>query len=137
MCIRDSKQLMNTVAERFERAGLTLNKREDYRTPQPQDPMKASAAGKEAWVDDHMQWVDRRAYVNPDGTRMSDDQLRSMLEESWRSIATDGANKRGKDSPARGGSALVGNSKNAPRQLFFKDSDAWSQAMQKLSLIHI
>lgn len=125
------KQLMNTVAERFQRAGLTLNKREDYRTPQPQDPMKASSAGKEQWVNDHMQWVDRRAYVNADGTRMSDDQLRSMLEESWRSIATDGANKRGEDSPARGGSALVGNSKNAPRQLFFKNSDAWSQAMQK------
>ena len=125
------KQLMDTVAERFQRAGLTLNKREDYRTPQPQDPMKASAAGKEAWVNDHLQWVDRRAYVNADGTRMSEDQLRNMLEESWRSIATDGANKRGEDSPARGGSALVGNNKNAPRQLFFKDSDAWSQAMQK------
>lgn len=125
------KQLMDTVAERFQRAGLTLNKREDYRTPQPQDPMKASAAGKEAWVNDHLQWVDRRAYVNADGTRMSEDQLRNMLEESWRSIATDGANKRGEDSPSRGGSALVGNNKNAPRQLFFKDSDAWSQAMQK------
>lgn len=125
------KQLMNTVAERYQRAGLTLNKREDYRTPQPQDPMKASSAGKEQWVNDHMQWVDRRAYVNADGTRMSDDQLRSMLEESWRSIATDGANRRGEDSLARGGSALVGNSKNAPRQLFFKNSDAWSQAMQK------
>ncbi|WP_104668695.1 hypothetical protein [Ensifer adhaerens] len=124
------KQLMNTVAERFQRAGLTLNKREDYRTPQPQDPMKASSAGKEQWVNDHMQWADRRAYVNADGTRMSDDQLRSMLEESWRSIATDGANKRG-EAPPSGGSALVGGNKNAPRQLFFKNSDAWSQAMQK------
>lgn len=124
------KQLMNTVAERFQRAGLTLNKREDYRTPQPQDPMKASSAGKEQWVNDHMQWVDRRAYVNADGTHMSDDQLRAMLQESWRSIATDGANKRGEASPS-GGSALVGGNKNAPRQLFFKNSDAWSQAMQK------
>ncbi|QMP18257.1 structural protein [Ralstonia phage RpY1] len=124
------KQLMNTVAERFQRAGLTLNKREDYRTPQPQDPMKASSAGKEQWINDHMQWVDRRAYVNADGTHMSDDQLRAMLQESWRSIATDGANKRGEASPS-GGSALVGGNKNAPRQLFFKNSDAWSQAMQK------
>lgn len=124
------KKVMNIAADRFQMAGLTLNKREDYRTPQPQDPIKASTAGRDAWVEDHMNWVDRRAYVTADGHPMDDDQLRHMLQESWRSIALDGANKRAENEPVRG-TTLIGNSKNAPRQLFFKDSEAWSQAMKK------
>ena len=124
------KAMMDAVAERFQRAGLTLNKREDYRTPQPQDPIKASAAGRDQWVEDHLNWVDRSAYITADGRLMDDDAMRHMLRESYRSIATDGANKRG-ENETLGGSALVGNSKNAPRQLFYKNSDAWSEAMSK------
>ncbi|VWC96105.1 hypothetical protein BLA39750_02235 [Burkholderia lata] len=123
------KSMMDTLADRFQRAGLTLNKRDDYRMPQPQDPLKV-AASRDAWVEDHLNWVDRRAYVNADGRPMNDDQLRRMLGESWRSIATDGANKRAEET-TRGGSAIVGSGKNAPRQLFFKNSSAWSDAMQK------
>jgi hypothetical protein len=123
------QKMMDTLADRFQRAGLTLNKREDYRTPQPQDPMKV-AGNKEQWIDDHMQWVDRRAYVRPDGRMMDEDALRKMLAESWRSLATDGANKRA-EATTLGGSALIGRNKNAPRQLFYKDSSAWSQAMEK------
>lgn len=123
------KSMMDTLADRFQRAGLTLNKRDDYRMPQPQDPLKV-AASRDAWVEDHLNWVDRRAYVNADGRPMNDDELRRMLGESWRSIATDGANKRAEET-TRGGSAIVGSGKNAPRQLFFKNSAAWSDAMQK------
>ena len=124
------KGMMDAMADRFQRAGLTLNAREDYRTPQPQEPAKVAKAGKDAWVEDHLQWVDRKAYVNPDGRPMSDDQLRRMLGESYRSISTDGANKRA-ENETRGGSNLIGNDKNAPRQLFYKDADAWTNAMQK------
>lgn len=123
------KAMMDSVANRFQSAGLALNKREDYRTPQPQDPRRV-AGNKAQWIDDHMNWVDRKAYVNPDGTLMKDDQLRAMLERSWRTIATDGANKRAEGEGGYGGH-LVGGNKNAPRQLFFKNSDAWTQAMQK------
>ena len=124
------KAMMDSVADRFKRAGLTLNAREDYRTPQPQEPAKVAKAGKDAWVEDHLQWVNRKAYVNPDGRPMADDQLRRMLGESYRSISTDGANKRAANE-TRGGSGLIGNDKNAPRQLFYKDADAWTSAMQK------
>lgn len=123
------KSMMDTLADRFQRAGLTLNKREDYRMPQPQDSLKV-ARSRDEWVEDHMNWVDRRAYVRADGQMMNDDELRRMLGESWRSIATDGANKRA-EGTTRGGSAIVGTGKNAPRQLFFKNSSAWSDAMQK------
>lgn len=125
------KKMMDAVAERFQNAGLTLNAREDYRTPQPQDSMKVASAGKEAWVNDFMNWVDRRAYVKADGRPMSDAELRHMLEESHQSIATDGANKRAEGEGTRGGSMLTGANRNAPRQLFFKNADAWSQAMAK------
>lgn len=123
------KGMMDNVVDRYQRAGLTINKNEDFRTPQPQDPMKV-AGKKEQWVDDHMNWVDRRAYVRPDGRMMGEDELRKMLAESHRSIGTDGANKRA-EGTTRGGSSLVGNNKNAPRQLYYKDSASWSQAMEK------
>jgi hypothetical protein len=124
------KGMMDTVADRFKRAGLTLNAREDYRTPQPQEPAKVAKAGKDAWVEDHLQWVDRKAYVNSDGRPMADDQLRHMLGESYRSISTDGANRRA-EGVTGSGSAMLGSDKNAPRQLFYKNADAWTSAMQK------
>lgn len=121
-------KMTDALADRYQRAGLTLNKRENYRMPQPQDPTRMGS--KDTWVEDHLNWVDRKEYVRPDGKLMTDDEMRHMLRESHQTIMTDGANKRAKDE-ARGGSALVGNARNAPRQLFFKDADAWTQAMQK------
>ena len=122
-------KMMDAMADRYQREGIPLNAREDYRTPQPQEPYKVAKAGKDAWVEDHMNWVDRSKYVNPDGSHMNDDQMRSMLGESYRSISTDGANKRA-EAEGGGGSALVGSTKNAPRQLFFKDAASWQAAME-------
>ena len=122
-------KMMDAMADRYQREGIPLNAREDYRTPQPQEPYKVAKAGKEAWVEDHMNWVDRNKYLNPDGSHMNDDQMRSMLGESYRSISTDGANKRAV-AEGQGGSALTGGSKNAPRQLFFKDAASWQSAME-------
>lgn len=124
------KGMLDAVVSRFQRSGLPLNEREDYRMPQPQEPARVAAAGKDAWVQDHLQWVDPGKYVNPDGTRMNTDQLTRMLGESYRSIATDGANKIADEAPT-GGSPLVGGNKNAPRQLFYKDSSSWFDAMDK------
>jgi hypothetical protein len=124
-------KMMDAMADRYQREGIPLNAREDYRTPQPQEPYKVAKAGKDAWVEDHMNWVDRSKYVNSDGSRMNDDQMRSMLGESYRSISTDGANKRAEAAGGGyGGSALVGSTKNAPRQLFFKDAASWQAAME-------
>lgn len=122
--------MLDNLAARLQRAGIPLNAREDYRTPQPQEPSKVAGAGKDVWVEDHLQWVDRNNYLNADGSHMNDDQLRRMLGESYRSIATDGANKRA-EGGGLGGSTMVGRNKNAPRQLFYKDADSWSQAMSK------
>lgn len=124
------KDMMGNLVGRFQRAGLPLNEREDYRVPQPQDPTLVAKEGPQAWVEDHLNWVDRRKYVNPDGSTMDPDQLRSMLAESYRSISTDGANKRA-EGGGLSGNSLVGRNKNAPRQLFFKDSTSYSAAMAK------
>lgn len=122
--------MLDNLTERYQRAGIPLNAREDYRVPQPQDPTKVAQGGRDAWVEDHLNWIDHGAYVKPDGRSMSPDELRGMLQESYRSIATDGANKRA-EAEGLGGSNLVGRNKNAPRQLFFKDSDSWQAAMDK------
>jgi hypothetical protein len=127
-----TKKVMDALAERFERAGLTLNKREDYRTPQPQDPGKVASVKRDEWVEDHLGWIDRRQYVKSDGSRMSEDEIRDMLNESYRNIAMDGANKRAEaESATVIKSMIIGANKNAPRRLFFKNAASWSAAMNK------
>lgn len=124
--------VMSALADRFQLAGLTLNKLDDYFTPQAQDPGKVSAAKRDTWIADHMTWIDKDVFFKADGSRMTDDEIKKVLEESFQSIATDGANKRAEDEDATiRGSMLVGASKNAPRRLFYKDAASWQAAMNK------
>lgn len=122
-------KMLDAVADTFQRNGLTLNKMDDYRTPQPQDASKL-AGNKAKWLSDHMTWVDRSKYINADGTMMNDAQLKRFLEEVYDTLLTDGANKRASDDRPSGGSMLVGANKNKPRRLFYKSADAWNAAMQ-------
>jgi hypothetical protein len=125
------KATMDEAAARYQRAGLTLHPNENWRLPQPQDPMRV-ASNHSQWVEDHMNWVDRRAYVRPDGRLINDNEMRRMLGESWKSIATDGANKRAEGIGQAGTpGGVVGARRNAPRQLYFKDADAYTAAMNK------
>ncbi len=122
--------MLDTLVDQFHRKGMPLHELEDWRMPQPQEPHKVAGAGKETWVENHMEWVDRDKYINADGSKMNDDQLQHLLEQSYDSISTDGANKRA-DGVGQAGSPLVGSNKNAPRQLFYKNSEAWMESMQK------
>lgn len=135
-------KMLDFIADTFQRHGLSLNKLEDYRTPQPQEPSKLADAKKEIvnekgekeiineWVESHLTWVDRQKYINSDGTLMNDKQMRTFLGEVYETILTDGANKRA-DGEASGGSMIVGGNKNKPRRLFYKNAESWNSAMQK------
>lgn len=115
----------------FYRAeGLPLHELENWNLPQPQEIAKVAGAGRETWVSDMMQWIDPREYVNPDGGIKTPEQLREFLGRSYDTIATDGANKRA-DLDTVSGGHFVGANKNAPRQLFFKNSEAYTAAMEK------
>ena len=129
MKVAESVRGMNSaIVKRMNSEGLPIHEREDYVMPQPQDPTLVAKAGREAWIKDTMPRLDRSKYVAPDGTMMNDDAVRHLLEESYRSIATDGANKRAEGGDTHG-SPLVGAAKNAPRRLFYKDAQAHMDQM--------
>jgi hypothetical protein len=125
-------KMLDHIADTYQRHGLSLNKMEDYRTPQPQDPAKLAGDGMmEVWVKKHLNYVDRSQYFNADGTLMNDNQLTRFLEEAYQTLLTDGANKRAEGDRLTGGSMLVGANKNKPRRLFYKDAKSWDAAMRE------
>ncbi len=121
-------QLLDPLADAYRRAGLPLHKLDDWAVPQPHDVAKV-AASEQAFVDDHMQLVDKSKYLNADGSHMTDEQLRHFLGQVWLTKATDGANKRAEGTGS--GKAMVGSSTNAPRQVHYKDFASWKTAMEK------
>ena len=118
----------NKAMTDFYRAeGLPLHELDNWNLPQPQDPAKVATAGKDAWVDKTMGRVDPKYYVNPDGTSKSPTELREFLGKVYDTLSTDGANKRAEGEGGYGG--LVGGNANAPRQIFFKDSQSYMDHM--------
>ncbi|MEO0035938.1 MAG: hypothetical protein RLZZ501_1961 [Pseudomonadota bacterium] len=108
-------------------AGMPIGKLDNWRLPQRQSSYKV-AANRDAWVEDHMGWVDRRIYRNPDGTMFTDEQMRAFLGKAADTIATDGA---AKDSGGGGGFSTSRRSYQKERQIHFKDSDSWRAAQTK------
>lgn len=116
------------LRQRFNAAGGDVGRLEYGYTPQPHDRARVARAGREAWVQQTLPLLDRGRYLNEDGSRMGDEQLRQMLSAAWETITTEGLNKvepgayRGLGSRANRGSD--------PRQIHFAGGEAWSQYMQ-------
>lgn len=118
------------AADRAERAGIGFHELDNWRSPQSMDWIKVSR-DKDAWMQDHLNWVDRRAYVKPDGTRMNDEELKKFLEAVWETQATNGANKRADTERGGSGYGGLGVSRNKPRQVHYKDAASYIAAMDK------
>lgn len=110
-------------------AGIPINRNDNWRLPQTQDPIKL-AGRREEWVNDFKQFVDPRSTVDQTGRPMNEAELTRWLNEVYDTLASDGANKRALGEGS-GGSALVGSALNKPRQLYFKDADSYVAAMDK------
>ncbi|MFD2235466.1 hypothetical protein [Phaeospirillum tilakii] len=108
-------------------AGMPIGKLDNWRLPQRQSSYKV-AANRDAWVEDHMGWVDRQIYRNPDGTMFTDEQMREFLGKAADTIATDGA---AKDSNGGGGFSTSRRSYQKERQIHFRDADSWRAAQAK------
>lgn len=129
------QKVNNLLLNRRERAGIGIHELDNWGMPQYWDSMKVGRS-KAAFVDFWMANADRSAYVHSDGTLMKDDEFRTLLEDTiWPTLASEGANKRvaaADNQPTSGArpSGGVGLNRNAPRQLFFKDSGAYIKGME-------
>ena len=111
------------LRERYNRAGGFIPKRNDWGMPQVHDQVKVSKAGMDAWIEYTLPRLNREAMVNADGRIMSDDELMQAMSESYKTVSTDGQNK--KVPGAFSGNGKMANRHQDSRFLVFKDADSW------------
>jgi hypothetical protein len=121
-----AKAWLDTIEEmrqRFNRAGGDIGKLDYGYLPQPHDQARVAIAGKDKWVNDTLPLLDRKRYINEDGSQFSDEQMRELLGGAWETIATGGLNKM---EPGKVmGSGMRANKGSDSRVIHFKDPDAY------------
>jgi hypothetical protein len=123
---------------RFNDAGGDVGKLDYGYLPQPHDSARVREAGRKLldrqptpdearaqWVKDTLPLLDRKQYLNADGSRMSETQVADLLGSAWETLATDGMNKQ---TPGQfKGPGAKANAGSESRVLHFKDGDAYLQ----------
>lgn len=118
-------EVFETMRERFNRSGGDIGKLDDWGLPQTHSLEKIAKAGKEAWVDFAEQRIDTSKYVHEDGTYYTQQEIRELLEYSYDTLTSNGANKTEIGRQSFGGNSKVTSRHSESRVLHFKDADAW------------
>ncbi|ENL8526844.1 hypothetical protein AB6I00_000750 [Acinetobacter baumannii] len=118
----------------FNRAGGNIRKLDNWGFMTSHDQKKVALSTEKEWVDEVLPKLDRNQYVRGDGLLMSDSEVRTMLKDVYRTIATNGANKfldgRKSITPV-GGRSKMANRHQEARALHFKDGDSWLEYQAK------
>ncbi|EKN3594788.1 hypothetical protein FG435_001870 [Yersinia enterocolitica] len=125
---KEFKDVAETLRQRFNNSGGAIGRLESWAMPRSHSQLKV-AKNREAWIDDHVKWADRRSYVNEDGSRMSDAQLREFFTHAAQTIATGGINKV--ELGRFAGGSLRANHGSESRSIHYKDADSFILAQQK------
>lgn len=119
-------EVFEGMRQRFNRAGGDIGKLDDWGLPQTHDLQKIVLAGKDAWVNKAEQLINTEKYIHEDGTFYSQQEIRSLLEYSFDTLTSNGANKTEVGRQSAGGvSSKVTSRHSESRVLHFKDADAW------------
>lgn len=117
----------------FNRAGGNIKKLDNFGFMTSHDQKKVALTDQSEWVNDALNGLDRNQYVKETGELMDELELMSMLEDVYKTISTNGANKdllvlnkqaKASASPV-GGRSKMANRHQESRALHFKDGDAW------------
>lgn len=123
----------------FNRAGGNIKKLDNFGFMTSHDQKKVALTDQSEWVSDALAGIDRNQYVKETGELMDELELKSMLEEIYKTISTNGANKdllilnkqaKAGASPV-GGRSKMANRHQESRALHFKDGDAWLAYQKK------
>jgi hypothetical protein len=137
-----AKEVSATLEEMrlaFNRAGGNIKKLDNYGFMTSHDQKKVALTDQAEWIKDTLSGLDRNQYVKDTGELMNDVEINSMLEEVYKTVATNGANKDLKvlakqtkvgASPV-GGRSKMANRHQEARALHFKDGDAWLAYQKK------
>ncbi len=113
--------VFETMRDRFNRNGGDIGKLDNWGLPQTHNLEKIAKAGKEAWVNKAESLIDTRQYVHENGDYYSQQEIRSLLEYTYDTLSSDGANKIEVGRQATGGgTSKVTNRHGESRVLHFK-----------------
>lgn len=118
--------VFETMRDRFNRNGGDIGKLDNWGLPQTHNLEKIAQAGKQAWVTKAESLIDTRQYVHENGDYYSQQEIRSLLEYTYDTLSSDGANKIEVGRQATGGgTSKVTNRRGESRVLHFKDAESW------------
>lgn len=120
---------VENMRQRFNAAGGDVRKLSYGYLPQPHDPTAIRTGGISAWVNDVLPLLDRSRYVSEAGRRLTDKEVAEMLEETWRTITSEGWSKV-EPGAFRGRGALA-NAGSQARVLHFATPEAYVQYLSK------
>lgn len=120
-------EVFEGMRERFNRAGGDIGKLDDWGLPQTHSLEKIVKAGKQAWVQKAEGLIDTSKYVHEDGTYYSQQEIRELLEHSFDTLSSNGANKTEIGRQSFGGNSKVTSRHSESRVLHFKDAEAWME----------
>lgn len=121
------REQMDAIRERMNAAGAMIGKLDYGWLPQPHDMGKIRKAGQDLWSNFVLSRLDRRRYLNEDGTQMDDATVMQFLGAAFETLKTGGLNKM---TPGAGhGSSRGAKFDEAHRQIHFKDADAYLEYM--------
>ena len=86
-------EVFEGMRQRFNRSGGDIGKLDDWGLPQTHSMEKIALAGKDAWVQKSEQLIDTSKYVHEDGNFYSQQEIRDLLEYSFDTLTSNGANK--------------------------------------------
>ncbi|WP_111860339.1 hypothetical protein [Acinetobacter sp. CFCC 10889] len=124
-------EVFGGMKDRFNRGGGNIATLDNWALPQTHSAQKLIEAKKDQWVRDAENVIDREMYVKEDGSLYSDAEVRTLLEYSYDSITSNGANKLEVGRQNFGGNSKVTNKHSESRVLHFKNSDAWLEYQEK------
>jgi len=111
--------------KRANRAGASIHEMDRWRIPQMQDRLRLRGAGRDAWVRQHMGWLDWDAMKHPDGGEILPAERQGVLESVYDTLLTDGYVKirPGQKLPENLAARL-----SDRRFLHYRDADSWLAA---------
>ncbi len=119
---------MDSIRARQNAAGADIGRLDYGWLPQPHSLVKVRRAAPQEWASFVLGRLDRRRYLNEDGTQMTDTQVTDFLMAAHETLRTDGLNKM---TPGTGnGSSRAAKHDNAHRQIHFKDGDSYLEYMR-------
>jgi hypothetical protein len=118
---------LDSIAKTTQEAGGVVKTRKNY-LPQLQDMFRVHKAGREAWVADAMNHIDKSTILDIEGNPVkSDAEVLDFLNHAFDNLSTGGMfSEKGVT-----GSASIANRHNQHRQLHWKNAEGWRVMQEK------